>query len=120
MKRGSLTWAVAVGILGIGLATNTLRPATGVAQQPVAGLAAPALANPRYTVVMTEGTNLLVVDNGRNTMYYYTVDQGKEVGDDLKLRGTIDLNEVGGPVVKPRHYRQAGATQDAKPLPSDK
>jgi len=120
MTRGSVAWVVAVGLLGTGLAMNTLRPAAGVAHQPVTGLAAPALANPRYTVVMTEGTNLLVVDNGRNTMYYYTVDQGKEVGDDLKLRGTIDLSEVGGPVVKLRHYRSAGATQDAKPLPSDK
>jgi hypothetical protein len=56
----------------------------------------------RYTIVNTEGTNLLVVDNSTNTVYYYTVDPGKAVGDDLKLRGTIDLTEVGKPVIKPK------------------
>jgi len=36
-----------------------------------------------------------------NTLYFYTIDQGKEIGSELKLRGTIDLNQVGKPVIKP-------------------
>jgi hypothetical protein len=59
----------------------------------------PAVAG-KYTVVDTEGTNLVVVDNAKNTLYFYTVDPGKEVGDDLHLRGTIDLNHVGKAVLK--------------------
>jgi hypothetical protein len=53
-------------------------------------------------VVDTEGTNLLVVDNSTNAMYYYTVDPGKEVGAELHLRGSVDLNEVGKPSIKPK------------------
>ena len=47
---------------------------------------------PRYTVVDTDITNLI---------HFYTVDPGKEPGSDLKLRGSLNLNEVGKPVLKP-------------------
>jgi hypothetical protein len=56
----------------------------------------------RYTVVETEGHNLLVTDNSTNIFYFYTVDKGEPVGSDLKLRGTVDLNEVGKPTIKPK------------------
>jgi hypothetical protein len=49
----------------------------------------------RYTVVETQGHNLLVTDNTTNTLYYYTTDKDKEIGSDLKLRGSIDLTQVG-------------------------
>ena len=39
-----------------------------------------------YTVVETEGHNLLVTDNQINTLYFYTVDKGKPPGSELKLR----------------------------------
>jgi hypothetical protein len=55
---------------------------------------------PRYTVVETEGHNLLVTDNGNNTIYYYTIDRDSEIGSDLKLRGSIDLTQVGKPAIK--------------------
>jgi hypothetical protein len=58
-------------------------------------------SGPRYSVIDTEGHNLIVTDNKTNTLYFYTVDRDKEVGADLKLRGTIDLNQVGKPVIKP-------------------
>lgn len=58
--------------------------------------------SPRYTVVQTDITNLLVVDNGTNLVHFYTVDPGKEPGSDLKLRGSLDLNEVGKPVLTPK------------------
>lgn len=109
----------AVGLLGVGLLLNAFTPLSAqVPQQgqvvpqgqPVPGQAVVqpgqqggmmAAGGPRYTIVETEGTNLLVVDNSTNTLYYYTVDEGKEVGDDLKLRGTVDLRQVGQPVIRP-------------------
>ena len=94
-KRAQWLAAAVVGVAALTL----FRPSGGTAQSPA------AVGGPKYTIVDTEGTNLLVVDNSSNTLYYYTVDPGKEVGDDLKLRGSIDLTEVGKPVVKPRHAR---------------
>jgi len=60
---------------------------------------APQTAGPHYTVVDTEGSNLLVTDNKSNTLYFYTIDKDAEIGSDLKLRGTIDLNQVGKPAI---------------------
>src|SRR5262249_38115113 len=48
-------------------------------------------ASAKDTVVGTERTNLLVVDNATRTLYFYIVEPGKEVGDDLHLRGSLDL-----------------------------
>jgi hypothetical protein len=61
-----------------------------------------AAGGPKYTIVETDGTNLLVVDNSSNTLYFYTLDQGKEIGDDLHLRGSIDLTQVGKPTITPK------------------
>lgn len=97
MSKRTLCLMVAV----VGLTAAVFGPAWGTVQ-PVAAPGA-AAGGPRYTIVDTEGTNLLVVDNNANTLYYYTVDPGKVVGDDLKLRGSIDLTEVGKPVIKPKH-----------------
>jgi uncharacterized protein (TIGR03000 family) len=58
-------------------------------------------SDPRYTVGMTEGDNLVVTDNNKNTTYFYTTDEGKPAGSDLKLRGKIDLGQVGKLTVKP-------------------
>jgi hypothetical protein len=52
-----------------------------------------------YTVVMTEGHNLLVTDNGTNTLYFYTIDKDKPIGSPLKLRASADLNKVGQEVI---------------------
>jgi hypothetical protein len=60
-----------------------------------------ATGGPHYTVVATEGHNLIVTDNQKNELYFYTIDQDKDIGSDLKLRGHIDLNHVGKPVIKP-------------------
>jgi hypothetical protein len=61
---------------------------------------APA-TGPRYSVVETEGHNLIVTDNQRNTLYFYTIDKDKEIGTELRLRATLDLNKVGQPTIKP-------------------
>jgi hypothetical protein len=60
-----------------------------------------AMAGPRYTVVETEGHNLIVTDNQSNTLYFYTIDRDAKIGSDLKLRGQVDLTQVGKKVVKP-------------------
>jgi hypothetical protein len=88
MSRTTFGWATAVAVLVIAFGIFGFRPQT-VAQQP--GATTPA----KYSVIDTEGTNLTVVDNATNTLYYYTVDPGKEPGDELHLRGSIDLNQVG-------------------------
>jgi hypothetical protein len=58
-------------------------------------------ASPRYTVIDTEGHNLIVTDNRNNTLYFYTIDKDAKIGSELKLRATMDLTQVGKPVIKP-------------------
>jgi hypothetical protein len=52
-------------------------------------------AGPHYTVVMTEGHNLLVTDNGANKLLFYTIDKDAPIGSPLKLRASISLADVG-------------------------
>ena len=54
-----------------------------------------------YTVVQTDGAHLIVTDNKANTLYFYTIDKDGKIGDDLKLRGRLDLTAVGQPSLKP-------------------
>jgi hypothetical protein len=61
---------------------------------------------PRYSVIDTEGTNLIVTDNQENVLYFYTVDKEEKPGAELKLRGSVDLKEVGKPVLIPKMSRQ--------------
>jgi hypothetical protein len=58
-------------------------------------------AFPRYSVIETEGHNLIVTDNQTNTLYFYTIDKDKEIGSELRLRASMDLKQVGKPVIKP-------------------
>jgi hypothetical protein len=93
------------GLLGVAAAALVF----GLLSRPVA----PALADEgkkhvgpaRYNVVETAGHNLLVTDNSTNMMYFYTVDKDKPVGSDLKLRGSIDLTQVGKPVIRPTTHK---------------
>jgi hypothetical protein len=50
---------------------------------------------PRYTVIETQGFNLLVTDNAANKLYYYATDKDAPVGAALKLRASLDLSHVG-------------------------
>jgi hypothetical protein len=61
--------------------------------------------SPRYRVVETEGHNLIVTDNQNNTLYFYTIDRDAKIGSDLKLRGQLDLTQVGKEVIKPSHVK---------------
>jgi hypothetical protein len=87
---------LALGI-GIGLVLQGVPAAHGDAVQgdkPAAG--------PHYSVVETEGHNLIVTDNKTNTLYFYTIDKGAEIGSDLKLRGSLDLTQIGKDTLKPK------------------
>ncbi len=39
-------------------------------------------------------------------LHFYTIDKDKEIGTDLKLRGSVDLSQVGKPVVKPMNVHR--------------
>ena len=54
-----------------------------------------------HTVVMTDGTHLVVTDNKSDTLYFYSIEKDAEIGSDLKLRGKVDLSQVGKDVVSP-------------------
>ncbi len=96
MNRYGVTVVVfAVAITAVAVA-GFMRPALGRADDKA------ATGGPHYTVVETEGHNLLVTDNTTNTFYFYTVDKGAPVGSELKLRGTLDLNKVGADSLKPK------------------
>jgi hypothetical protein len=62
------------------------------AQAQREGVAGPA---PRYTVIETQGFNLLVADNAANKLYFYATDKDVPVGSPLKLRASLDLSKVG-------------------------
>src|SRR5262245_29363521 len=56
--------------------------------------------DPHYSVVETQGHNLLVIDNATNTLYFYTTDKDAKIGDNLKLRASVDLTQVGKPEIR--------------------
>src|SRR5262249_53785634 len=62
-------------------------------------------AIPKYTVVETQGHNLLVTDNSTNTIYFYTPDKDAPIGSPLKLRASLDLTKVGEAELKIKDYR---------------
>jgi hypothetical protein len=88
-------------VLAIGLVIGALAFSSRV--QPAFGDVAQAGAGGgiHYTVVETEGHNLLVTDNSTSTLYFYTVDKGQPPGSDLHLRAKVDLKQVGQPTITP-------------------
>jgi hypothetical protein len=77
---------VAIGLIALSSAASRV---FGRADDTKAG------TGPHYSVVMTEGHNLLVTDNGTNKIYFYTIDKDKPIGSPLKLRASVDLTKVG-------------------------
>src|SRR5262249_35866243 len=56
---------------------------------------AKSTGGPRYTVIETQGFNLLVTDNAARKRYYLAADKDGPVGAPLKLRASLDLTKVG-------------------------
>lgn len=101
MTTTKMTLAIVAGVaVGIGIGLSLNRHVQG---QPPSG--APS-AKPKYTVVETQGVNLIVTDNSKNVTYFYTIEEGEEPGADLHLRGSVNLNQVGKPVIKPTLLRK--------------
>ncbi|HWG44405.1 MAG TPA: hypothetical protein VN688_16625 [Gemmataceae bacterium] len=57
-------------------------------------------SGPRYTVIETQGFNLLVTDNSAKKLYYYATDKDVPVGSPMKLRASLDLTQVGKEEIK--------------------
>jgi hypothetical protein len=93
-KNGSMFLVGAILIAGALLLTNR-ETAEGQGGKGMGGGGAP-----KYTIVETQGHNLLVTDNSTNTVYFYTIEKDGKVGDDLKLRASCDLTQVGKSVIK--------------------
>jgi hypothetical protein len=93
MKNGIL-FVVGAVLLSAALIFTSRDMAQG---QPGKGMGG---GGPRYTIVETQGHNLLVTDNSKNMVYFYTIDKEGKVGDDLKLRASCDLSQVGESVIK--------------------
>lgn len=66
---------------------------------------APVLGQPdkagSYSVVASDGAHIIVTDNGAAKLYFYAIDKDGKIGDELKLRGTVDLRDVGKASLKP-------------------
>ncbi len=98
--KGRLPLLMAAGLVVVALVVMARwQPARAArADEPVTG--------PRYTVVMTEGHNLIVTDNKTNMLHFYTIDKDKEIGTDLHLRGSVDLAQVGKETVSPSNVKR--------------
>jgi hypothetical protein len=90
-------WSLVLVALVFAIGVSVFRPAAEAQRVP-----STATAGARYSVVDSEGTNLTVVDNTTNTLYFYCTDPDKTVGADLHLRGSIELKDIGKPVLRPK------------------
>jgi hypothetical protein len=96
--RRSFVLSVWAGLaMAIGMFLGQSRSA--VAQSDSVGSA--SIGRTHYTVVETDATNLIVTDNRSNLLYFYTIDRGTKPGAPLKLRGSVDLNQIGQASITP-------------------
>src|SRR5271165_7172627 len=92
----SSMWKNAIGLLAITLVVGLMLTfsADRSAAQKDGGKAS-------YSVVATDGAHIIVVDNGTSKLYFYAIDKDGKIGDELKLRGSVDLHDVGNASLKP-------------------
>lgn len=91
-KNGMLFLAAAVIVAG-GVVLSNRDSAQG---QGKGGMGAS-----HYSVVSTDGAHIIVTDNMTSKVHFYAIDKDGKVGDTLKLRGTLDLHDVGKPSMTP-------------------
>lgn len=96
-RTKAVSLAIAIALVAVAVVGLCWQPA--LAQRGGDGGAGGG--SPRYSVIDTEGHNLIVTDNRTDTLYFYTIDKDAKIGSDLKLRGTIDLKQVGKDVITP-------------------
>jgi hypothetical protein len=92
-------WKIGAGLLALVLVAGlvlTLYPG-----RAAVGAADSNPGVPHYTVVSTDGAHLIVVDNTTNKLYFYAIDKDAKIGEELKLRGSANLSDVGKPGIKP-------------------
>src|SRR4029077_1014504 len=90
LQGGSLILLAVVVVVGTMMLSSTGPIALGRAADE-----GKLMGAPRFTVIETQGFNLLVTDNAANKLYYYATDKDVPVGSPLKLRASLDLNQVG-------------------------
>ncbi len=91
-KNGTLFVLAALVVAGALLLAN---------REPVQGQGGKGMGGGMYSVISTDGAHLIVTDNAEKKLYFYAIDKDGKVGDDLKLRGSLDLRDVGKPSMKP-------------------
>jgi hypothetical protein len=89
-------WKVGVGLLAAMVLIAFLFSA-----YPGQSAAQKDMGKGSYSVVSTDGAHLIVVDNATGKLYFYAIDKEGKIGDELKLRGHVDLHDVGKPSIKP-------------------
>jgi hypothetical protein len=99
MLKTSWTRVLAACVVLLAITLIVLWNSDSAFGQRRGGVMAPPMGA-HYTVVMTEGHNLLVTDNNTNKLYFYTIDKDKPIGSPLKLRADVDLNKVGEQEIK--------------------
>jgi len=92
----SSIWKIGVGLVAVVLVLGVVWR-MGAADEKKAEPASGA----HYSVVSTDGAHLIVVDNATSKLYFYAIDKDGKIGDELKLRGSADLHDVGKPGIKP-------------------
>ena len=93
-------WLGGVVVASLILALGAVLASRGVSVQGQDRAGPRTSGGPHYTVIETQGFNLLVTDNGANRLYYYATDKDAPVGSPLKLRASLDLTQVGKPEIR--------------------
>jgi hypothetical protein len=93
-------WKNGIGLLAIGMVVGVVLLLNSGPSAAQRGAPVPE-PSAHYTVVNTDGSHIIAVDNKTNTLYFDAIDRDGKIGDELKLRGKVDLHDVGKPVLKP-------------------
>jgi hypothetical protein len=96
-----ITKVSVLAALLIGVAIGATVVGTNLLSQPAAAQGEAGAAKGNHTVVGTDGTHLIVTDNKTDTLYFYSIEKDAAIGSDLKLRGKLDLTQVGKDVLSP-------------------
>jgi hypothetical protein len=102
-QGGAVILAIVLAVAFTTLVTTHQKVSAGTRDEPKSAGGA------HYSVVMTEGHNLLVTDNGTNKIYFYTIDKDKPIGSPLKLRASVDLTKVGQDEIQITAHNLEGA-----------